>query len=442
MSQHRRKLLAKMAATAALGSVAGCLGVQESSESNTTEPDQSTETATSDGENDDGSNEQEGLPMLEPENSGGSATLWHARREAERRSLQDQVSRFNDEYDQSVSADEVAELGTRTETAIPAGQGPHSFDHAHDWAGKYYQNGWVVDESDSVRLDLSEYFTDVAAQAAQFDGATVGLPYAAETVGLVYNTELVDEPPETVSEMQAIMDEHHAPSEGTYGLSYPVDPYFVSAWVHAFGGFYYDDGNDELGLENSETVEGLQYYMDNFAPYMPDSPDYGAQADVFKQGRAPFAINGPWFLGSAADAGIDTGVAPLPTADGSEPSPYTGVKLLFFSKKMGNGSDANATASREFAEWYTTNTDVLRTLAEEHSYIPVHRELADSDDLPDTVGGYAAAVQQGYAMPTNPKMQGVWGPVGDAITRVYNGQAEPEGALATAADEVRDNWNS
>ncbi|WP_435345813.1 extracellular solute-binding protein [Haloarchaeobius sp. HRN-SO-5] len=434
MSQHRRDLLGTMATVAALGGTAGCLGVEETSGTDTSADD--TETDTADGT----STDEEVLAVLEPENSGGSASLWHSRREAEKRSLQDQVGLFNENFDQELNASEVAELGTRTETAIPADQGPHSFDHAHDWAGKYYQNGWVVDQSDSLRLDLSEYFTEVGAQAAQFDGAVVGLPYAAETVALVYNRDIVDQPPETVSEMQSIMDDYHAPSEGKYGLSYPVDPYFVSAWVHAFGGYYYDDQADELGLEDPATVEGLQYYMDNFAPYMPDSPDYGAQADVFKQGRAPFAINGPWFLGGAADAGVDLGVTRLPTADGSDPAPYTGVKLLFFSKKMGTGSADAATASREFAEWYTTNTDVLRTLAEEHSYIPVHRDLADSDDLPETVTGYAAAVQQGYAMPTNPRMQDVWGPVGDAITRVYNGQEGPEAAFSTAADEVRDNW--
>jgi len=439
MSDQRRTFLKKAAALTALTGAAGCVGVSETDSTTTSGDggdggDTDTESTTT------GSGE-DGLSVVEPENSGGTATLWHARREAEKRSLENQIETFNGEYGQEVDPSEIAELGTKTETAIPAEKGPHAFDHAHDWAGKYYQNGWVTDASDDLRVDLEEYFTSTGAEAAQFDGATVGLPYAAETVGLVYNKDIVDEPPETVAEMQSIMDDYHAPDEGKYGLSYPVNSYFQSAWMHAFGGFYYDDAEDKLGLEMDATREGLEFFVDELAPYMPDSPDYGAQAEPFKQGRAPFAINGPWFLGGAKEAGVDLGVAPFPTVDGDEPSPYTGVKLLFFSRKMGEGDGADATASREFIEWYTTNPDVLGGLAEEHSYIPVHKELAESDDLPETVSGYAAAVKQGYPMPTNPKMQGVWGPTDGAIQRAFNGQQTPEEALAQAAEEVRENWS-
>ncbi|WP_435360706.1 extracellular solute-binding protein [Haloarchaeobius sp. DFWS5] len=441
MSTNRREMLKKVAAMGVLGGAAGCLGVSETDDSTSAADD-------SDGSDGNGggdgtgttSDGEEGLQVIEPENSGGTASMWHARKQAEKRIFQDQVKQFNSDYDQQVNLSEVAELSTKTETAIPAGKGPHSFDHAHDWAGKYYSNGWLVDQSDSLRLDLSEYFTEVAAKASQFDGATVGLPYAAETVGLVYNKELVDSPPETVSEMQSIMDEHHAPKDGMYGLSYPVNSYFMSGFVHAFGGYYYDAENDEVGLEKQETIEGLKFVKEQLAPYMPDSPKYGAQAEPFKQGRAPFAINGPWFLGGAKEAGVDVGVAPLPTPDGGEPSPYTGVKLLFFSKKMGKGKEANATASREFAEWYATDKDVLNTLVEEHSYIPVHKELASSDDLPANVQGYTEAVDQGIPMPTHPNMQDVWGPTDDAILKVYNGQASPEKALKEAAAKVRENW--
>lgn len=443
MSDQRRQFLKKTAALTGLTAIAGCVGVSE-----TTETEAPTE-SDGDGGSGDGGDEsttttsgEEGLGVVEPENSGGTAQLWHARREAEKRSLENQIETFNGDYDQEVTPSEVAELGTKTETAIPAGKGPHSFDHAHDWAGKYYQNGWVVDRSDDVRVDLDEYFTSTAAEAAQFDGATVGLPYAAETVGLVYNTDMVDEPPETFEDMKAIMEENHAPSDGQYGLSYPVNSYFQSAWMHAFGGFYYDDGNDELGLTNDETVQGLEFIVNDLAPYMPDSPDYGAQAEPFKQGRAPFAINGPWFLGGARDAGVNLDVAPFPTVDGEEPSPYTGVKLLFFSKQMGEGEDANAVASREFIEWYTTNPEVLTSLADEHAYIPVHSELAESDDLSPTVSGYADAVTQGIPMPTNPKMQGVWGPTDGALKRAFNGQQSPQEALEQAESEVRENWSS
>ncbi len=54
-----------------------------------------------------------------------------------------------------------------------------------------------------------------------------------------------------------------------YGLSYPLDAYFMSAWAHAFGGYYFDESNVELGLSNEATLEGFQFILDNLRPYSP-----------------------------------------------------------------------------------------------------------------------------------------------------------------------------
>ncbi|WEL24838.1 Maltose-binding periplasmic protein [Haloferax volcanii] len=431
MPMNRRTILKQLAGTTAVGALAGCVGVSETDSTQTSEQ--------SGAEGDDGSEETTAGAETESAGPSGAFTLWHQRAEAEKKALESNAETFTSETAHTAKPAEIADLRKKTTSAIPAGQGAGMFDWAHDWTGEYYQNGFLSDQSDQLDVDLSVY-TRPAQEAVQFDGATVALPYAAETVGLIYNKELVDEAPETIADMTAIMEEYHDPENGMYGLSYPLDAYFMSAWAHAFGGYYFDESNVELGLSNEATLEGFQFILDNFVPYQPKDTGYDPQAAVFLEGNAPFAINGPWFLGDVRSNDINAGIARLPSPEGdAEPEPYTTVKQLYFTSTL-EGDEATAAASRAFAEWYTTNTDVLSANAEEFGYIPVHKELASSSDLPEAVQGFSESVSLGTPIPTHPNMGDVWGPLEDAFNSVKNGDAELESAFTKAEENIRSNW--
>ncbi|KTG12622.1 extracellular solute-binding protein, partial [Haloferax profundi] len=387
----------------------------------------------------DGGEETTAQEETESTGPAGTFTLWHQRAEAEKKALEQNAEAFTSETKHTADPAEIADLRKKTTSAIPAGQGASMFDWAHDWTGEYYQNGFLSDQSENLDVDLSVY-TQPAQAAVQFDGATVALPYAAETVGLIYNKDLVDEPPETIAEMVSIMEEHHDPENGKYGLSYPLNAYFMSAWAHAFGGYYFDESNVELGLSKEATLDGFRLILDNFVPYQPKDTGYDPQAAVFLEGNAPFAINGPWFLGDVKSNGIDAGIARLPSPEGdAEPKPYTTVKQLYFTTRV-DEDEAKAAAAREFAEWYTTNTDVLSNNAEEFGYIPVHKELAESGDLPAAVEGFSKSVALGTPIPSHPNMGDVWGPLEDAFNSVKNGDAELQSAFERAEADIRSNW--
>ncbi|WP_265108021.1 substrate-binding domain-containing protein [Halosolutus halophilus] len=368
--------------------------------------------------------------------------LWHDFADSEEEDLENYLGEFNDGRDTELEADAVSDLEQQLNTGIPAGEGPVSFAWAHDWVGAFEDKDFLYDGSDDIEVDLESTYTEAAAEAVSFDGGVYGLPYAAETVTLMYNAEMVDEPPETVDEMVDIMEEYHDPDQGRYGLSYPsTDPYFVSAWIHAFGGYYFDDETGELGLEDDATVEGLEYLADNFWPYVAADPGYESQTAVFSDGNAPFAIQGPWELGGFRDGGVDTEVAPLPTADGNDPSPYTGIQMWYFTSEVGDADENERAATADWAEWYTTNEDVILGSAESHGFIPVHQDYIGSDELGDDVETFAETVDMGIPMPTDPRMDQVWVPVEEALESVFNEEATAQDALANAAEQIRGNWD-
>ncbi|UPW01015.1 extracellular solute-binding protein [Halorussus gelatinilyticus] len=428
MTMNRRKALKSIGVSGVVGVLAGCASVQENGETTTsgdgagtTDGDDSTQTETTE------------------TGPAGTAKAWYRLQNTELEARKEALSQFNADSKHTIEGSDVSDLKKKTTSAIPAGQGPHVFDWAHDWVGDYLQRGFVVDRSDQLNVDLNT-FTDAAAGAVQFDGNVVGLPYAAETVSLVYNKDMVDEPPETVADMKSVMKEHHDPQNGTYGLSYPFDPYFVSAWAQAFGGYYFDPDKDpQLGLTKSETVKGIEFALDNLKPYMPKDPSYGAQAAPFSEGNAAFAINGPWYLTTLKEKGVNFGVASLPKLESGQPRPLTGIQMWYFSKAMGEDG-ADTAAAQSFVEWYVTNEDLLTTAAEEHGSIPVLESLSGSDALPSDVQAFSETVSQGVPMPTHPKMGKVWQPLTDALTKVYNGDAGVEPAMKQAEKTVRENW--
>jgi arabinogalactan oligomer/maltooligosaccharide transport system substrate-binding protein len=428
MALNRRQLIGGIGSATVGGVLAGCIGVSEQ-----------TDTAASTDDGGDGG-DSTATDTGTPRPPRGTATAWYSLTEDEKVAMEENVATFNEASRGTVEGTDLSDLQQKLTSAVPAGEGPQTFDWAHDLAGDYASQGFLAPQTDQVSVSLDQ-FTEAARDAAQYDGDVIGLPHAAETVGLVYNTDMVEAAPSTVAEMQSVMDEHHDPDNGSYGLSYPLNPYFYSAWAQAFGGYYFDAAEDrQLGLTREETVRGFEFVLDELVPYMPNDPAYGAQVAPFLDGNAPFAINGPWFLPSAAENDVSVNVSPLPSIDGAgDPRPYTGISLWYFASGM-EADEAKANTARAWAEWYTTNEDLLLEAAETSGAIPVLQSLSGTDDLPEKVKGFSQAVEQGYPMPAEPKMNKVWDPVGDAFMKAYNGSATVSEAMSSAESTIRSNW--
>lgn len=415
MTMDRRDALKHIGSVSAIAAFAGCLDVQQQDSGTDTGGDQS------------------------GRGTNGSATAWYSLPETETSVRTDAIKAFNDQSEHTIEGADISDLEKKTTSAVPAGQGPQTFEWAHDWVGDYLQRGFVIDQSDRLDVNL-DVFTNAAAEAIQFDGSVVGLPHAAETVTLIYNTDMVGTAPKTVAEMVSEMKKHHDPSNGQYGLSYPFDPYFTSAWLQAFGGYYFDSSKDPaLGVDSKQTVRGLQFALENFKPYMANDPTYEPQSAVFAEGNAAFAINGPWYLTTLNENGVNYEVTTLPTPEGGSPTPYTGITMWYFTKSMKKDT-ADTAAARSFVEWYVTNEDHILTLAEEQGSIPVLADLVGSDKLPDAVRAFSQTVKQGQPMPTDPKMDTVWSAMETALIKAFNGDASAKNAMNQAASTIRNNW--
>ena len=411
MNRRRRTLLKAIGGSTALAALAGCVTTED-------DPD--------DADDPD-----------DPE--AGQATLWVDMLDAEEEDLEGYIADFEAETGHVIAKEAPGgELDEQLETAIPADDGPDSWVWAHDWVGRFAvreEPPFLYDASENV--DVGPY-TGAAQEAVQFDDGVYGLPFASETVALFYNEDMVSEPPETLEEMVEIMNDFHDPAAGEYGLSYPAtDPYFASGFLQAYGGNLYEEAAREVGVDSDECKRGLEA-LETLFDYIPADPDYESQIVVFADELAPFAINGPWELGNLSEEIDNLGVAELPTVDGNHPRTFSGVQMFYFSSMLADADQASIDAITEFAEWYTTNEEIISENSDRHGYIPVLQDLVDGNDLPEHVQAFAQQVDHGVPMPTHPDMDSVWIPVEEALSRVFNDDQEPDAALDQAASEIRD----
>jgi len=173
---------------------------------------------------------------------GVTIVIWHALQTSEEQVWKSLIEQFESEHpDIKIEFQHKADLETVLKAAIPQGQGPDLFIWAHDWIGKFAEGGLLKPIDQYITQDILDNLIEKAQQAIEYNGHYYGMPVAAETVALIYNKDLVPNPPQTFDEMLQTIQQYHNPDNDMYGFSTPVDPYFVSAWAHAFGGYYFDD---------------------------------------------------------------------------------------------------------------------------------------------------------------------------------------------------------
>lgn len=323
----------------------------------------------------------------------------------------------------------------------------HVFTWAHDWTGDLADSGAIVALDDylppETLTDLKAQYMAAAYTSGMYKLRLWGLPWAAEAIALVCNKDAVPSAPQTWSDYEKIMQQWYNPSKNTYGVAYQIDPYHVYPFVTAFGGYYYDEDKNSVGVNSQGTVDGLTFYITHVMKYMYTS-DVGmeTQLKILLEGRAPCMVTGPWNIPTIKANIKNVVVYSIPPIDGKVPKPFSGIKQMWITS-VTKGDKNRLYASILFTMWFTLNDDALKTLADA-GYVPVKLSIlqylqANADKYP-TILGFAQSVSNSVPMPKSANMNYVWGPVSDALNAIvtkYN-EAGPEAAVGVVKQLLND----
>jgi arabinogalactan oligomer/maltooligosaccharide transport system substrate-binding protein len=375
-------------------------------------------------------------------NRSGTITIWHNWQgtylDAKKAIFDNYMKAYPNVTINLVHKDDIA---TAVTTAEQAGQGPDVIAWVDDVLGKFVKLEAIkpIDGLDGVDMNyMNTNFSKAAVEADTFDGKIYGMPETVEAITMIYNKDLItaDKLPKTSGDLLAFAKSFQQSNPGMYGVVWNArnDAYFNAPWVYGFGG-YYVKADGTVGLTSAGTKAGFNY-ISSFRGAIPASVDYGVADTLFKEKKAAIIINGPWSVADYAKAGVNYGLAVLPTVAGGKPAqPFVGVKTL-----MVGATAQNPGLAVDVIKWFDNrDNEIAQSLANKE--IPANKlSLTDSSVQALTdVKGFGAQVANGTPLPNTPYMSALWDPVAKALEAVWSGRQSVDDALAAAQTAAQAN---
>ncbi|MDF2473583.1 MAG: extracellular solute-binding protein family 1 [Anaerocolumna sp.] len=359
-------------------------------------------------------------------------TIWHETSEDIANSIQAELDKLAPDVVVKVERKEKMSDALKLVGNDP-NSAPDMYFFAHDKIGVFAQMGVLSPITDFISQEKMSDLMPMALTAATYQDEIYQLPVYFETQMFMYNKALMKEVPKTTDDLLAYMIANT--KDGNYGfVEQHSTAYYSSSWMHAFGGFIINE-NAEPGLDNQATVDSVTYHK-QFVPYMPIDGEYNTITTLFKEGKAHAIIGGPWLVPEVRAAGIDLGIAPMPTvnATGKPLTPYSGVQGISVLKA---NSEEKKDAITKVIE-QLLKPDIGIALAKSASCAPVNNNCYEDaavagDEMIVAMKEVAANV---VPMPNVPEMDVMWTVTENMLAAVNKNGADAQSECAKAQKDA------
>ncbi|EGA69469.1 maltose ABC transporter periplasmic protein [Vibrio sinaloensis DSM 21326] len=326
-------------------------------------------------------------------------------------------------------------LESRFEKVAAKGMGPDIIFWAHDRFGGYAEAGLLKEVTPSK--EFKDKLVDFSWDAVTVNGKLMGYPMAIEAPSLIYNKDLLPEPPKTWEELVDIHKKMQA--QNKTAIMWDVkNAYFTWPMISSGGAYAFEKtaggyNGAKTGVNNEAGVKGLQFLVDmvNQGVVNPDM-DYSVSEAAFSKGETAMTINGPWSWGNLDKMGVNYGVAVLPTLNGGKGNPFVGVLSAGI-----NAASPNGDLAVEFLENYLFVDDALKVMNDDKPLGAVTlKSFQNILEKDDRIKATMTNAENGEIMPNIPQMTAYWFAEGAAIDNAMQGKQTVQEALDTAAKQI------
>ena len=267
-------------------------------------------------------------------------------------------------------------------------------------------------------------FVDAGVNAVTFEGTVYALPLSIETTLLMFNADVTTDMPETLAEL-----------DPQQFAAIWTNFYFAAGMFYSNGGYIFGDSVEDIGLANAGSIaagEAIQELFQSGVAHWTLMQEDDIAYDVLMQslidGDVEFVINGPWAINDFENGGVNVGLIPIPSWDGSAPfQPLSGVKGLAV-----NAHSSNLDSAIAFVEFLNTGEFA-------QAWFDYTSEVSPHTGVTYEPGSVAAVIAEAAAnatpMPTTPEFSRVWEPMADALIQIAAGQ-DVEAALEAAVERI------
>jgi multiple sugar transport system substrate-binding protein len=384
-------------------------------------------------------------------------TMWSGQTKEPEDSLQKLVNKYetlhpNVKINLSPGASDTDNLLQKLSAAFAGSDYPDISYAYGSWASQLESSGRTLDITKQVAEPSVKWdeFTAAARATAQPTGKkTIGFPAVVDNISLLYNKTVFDKAGVayptadwTWADFEAAAKKLTNSTTQTYGYGYSVsgdEDTTWQFWPHLWqngGSIISKDGKsatfdskagvDALTLLRTMAVTDKSVYLDQ------TDTKYG---DLFVSNKIGMITSGPWQLADLKTGHTKYGVVQLPGTKGDhETVSGPDVWALF------NHKDANR------SYWAYNFTEWLTSAAQDETWnvgagnLPLRSSEVSSDAFQKQVASFpgldvmeANATNAKQARPTVPGYNGLSVAIGDAISKVLQGQGTPAEALKAAA---------
>ncbi|CAK6501189.1 Maltose/maltodextrin-binding periplasmic protein (plasmid) [Pantoea sp. Nvir] len=311
------------------------------------------------------------------------------------------------------------------------GDGPDIIFWAHDRFGGYAQSGLLAEVSpDKSFQDKLFPFT---WDAVRFNGKLIGYPVSVESLSLIYNKDLLPNPPKSWEEMAAVDKQLRA--KGKSAIMFNLqEPYFTWPLLAAGGAYAFkksDSGYDvkDTGVDNAGAKAGMQFLVDQVkAKTLNADTDYSIAEAAFNKGQTAMTINGPWAWSNIDKSGINYGVTLLPTLNGKPSKTFVGVLSAGI-----NAASPNKELAKEFLENYLLTDAGLDAVNKDKPLGAVTlKSFQQTLEKDERIAATMNNARSGDIMPNIPQMAAFWYAMRTATLNALSGRQSVDAALKDA----------
>ncbi len=333
-------------------------------------------------------------------------------------------------------------LQGKYQTMAPQGQGPDVVIGPADWVGPFVTQNLLEPIDGFVKAEDKTEFIDTVIEACKYNDKLYGLPESYKCVALIYNKDLMPEPPKTTDEMIKMGKDLTDEEESQYGLVYDMGNYYYHIpWIGGFGGKVLDENNNPTFTSPAQ-IKAANFMIslqNDPNKIMPEEVDYNVMMTLFNDGLAGMIINGPWVIGDLIESGVNFGVARIPQVSetGNWPAPLVGPEVVMMSAYT-----KDKDLAYNLIKFITSENAQIKMASVGHlpSRIKVYDERSvKASKVYDYIVGFKSQAEVGTPMPTVPEMNaGVWSNGGTMLSQVLSGDAEAEAAGKFAQEKAEE----
>jgi multiple sugar transport system substrate-binding protein len=291
------------------------------------------------------------------------------------------------------------------------------------------------------------------------DGGIYSFPWKTNPEMLLYNVDLLSAagvtPPRNLTELLAAFRKLARDTDGDGRLDkWALWAPLKTTWFERFYDFYplylASSGgrtivsNGKVTFDNAAAVSAIEVLREGFAQGLLPKANFALGRDPFIDGTVAMKIIGPWFLrelDATKAPGLRYDVAPIPSADGTDPKDAYAFADLRSMAIFSTTKHVDAAA--QFVA-YLTSPEADRLLIDEASQLPYRRGLSyDARFAPSlarspTLPAYARLVERTRDIDIDTDIVEIFDLLSEAYeaSAIY-GRVQPKVALNKAATEAR-----